>query len=107
MDPVAIGAPAGVMLAVLGGLAARAIARKRPLPKKLTPGQAGIVCTLKALGHDPNAVLVQVVAQGRKAGMRVLTRDGRPLRYYRAKELAKLRKDPGFLLRYAKARGAI
>lgn len=95
MDPVALAAPAAVLLAVVGGLAARRRAHKPPKPA--TPEDRAVVRLLKALGHDPAQVLVQLVQQPRrKAGMRVLTKDGRPLRYYRLSELRRKQRDPGF-----------
>jgi hypothetical protein len=101
---IAVGSASAVIVAVLAGLGLRRKMRTAPLAKPIDPADRALVNLLIALGHDPTKILVQAVREGRKKGIRVLTRDGKPLRYYTLQQLGRLKKDKSFLMRYEAAR---
>lgn len=113
MDPL-LGA-AGAVTAVVGALVATGYASRfrggaRRAGRSLTQSDRAMVALLVALGHDPAKVLVQVVRAGKgsgKTGLRVLGLDHQPIRYYRAAELKRLRRDPEHLRKYAAAKEAL
>src|SRR5688572_11647796 len=104
MDPVAVGAGAAVLTAIVAGLGVARRARKLPPAMPLSPDHRALIQVVYALGHDPAKVLFQLV-QGKKKGLRILTRDGRPLRFYRPSEIERRqRTDPMFRQRFMEAR---
>lgn len=103
MDPLVMGAGAAVLTAVVAGLGVRRRAKKL-VKRDEDPADRALVALLIALGHDPAKTLFQVVRRGRKSGIQVRTRDGRPLRFYRLAELERMKKDPAKRHLFAVAR---
>ena len=106
MDPVVVGSGVAALLAVVAGLGVGRRVRKgaaKPNTRPLERSERAVVNVVAALGYDPAQVLIQLV-QKPKPGIRILTRDGRPLRFVRASEIKRKQRDPEFRKRFAAAR---
>lgn len=74
-----------------------------PPARALSPEDIAVVHLVQALGLDPARVLVRIQRTGPRRGLQVLTRQGKPVRFYTMKRLQRETRRPEVRERFAAA----